>query len=110
MRVLGTRAAYVKYGLDVQEDRLRDGRRPDLEADWGAEPESMWGELGTPGDSGPVATEPGCYQRFYADVAAVLRGGEGGAGMPVDPADSVEGLRVIAAAQRSHREGVVVTL
>jgi predicted dehydrogenase len=107
MRVLGTRAAYVKYGLDVQEDRLRDGRRPDLEADWGIEPESMWGELGTPGDSSPVATEPGCYQRFYADVAAALRGG---GALPVDPADAVEGLRVIEAAQRSHRDGVVVTL
>jgi predicted dehydrogenase len=107
MRVLGNRAAYVKYGLDVQEDRLRDGRRPDVEADWGAEPESMWGELGTPGDSTPVATEPGCYQRFYEDVAAALRGGSA---LPVDPADSVEGLRVIAAAQRSHRDGVVVSL
>ncbi|HEX7105183.1 MAG TPA: Gfo/Idh/MocA family oxidoreductase [Acidothermaceae bacterium] len=107
MRVLGSRAAYVKYGLDVQEDRLRDGRRPDLEADWGAEPESMWGLLGTPGDSSPVATEPGCYQRFYAEVAAALRG-EGA--LPVDPADSVRGLRVIEAAQRSHRDGVVVRL
>jgi predicted dehydrogenase len=67
----------------------------------------MWGELGTPGDSSPVATEPGCYQRFYADVAAALRGG---GALPVDPADAVEGLRVIEAAQRSHRDGVVVTL
>jgi predicted dehydrogenase len=107
MRVLGDRAAYVKHGLDVQEDRLRDGRRPDLEADWGVEPESMWGEVGTPGDSSPVATEPGCYQRFYLDVAAALRGG---GALPVDPADSVEGLRVIEAAQRSHREGAVVRL
>jgi len=110
MRVLGTRAAYVKYGLDVQEDRLREGRRPDLEPDWGSEPESMWGELGTPGDSSRIATEPGCYQCFYADVAAALRGGGAEAALPVDPADSVEGLRVIEAAQRSHREGVVVRL
>lgn len=107
MRVLGDRASYVKYGLDVQEDRLRDGRRPDLEPDWGAEPDSMWGEVGTPGDSSPVATEPGGYQRFYSDVAAALRGG---GALPVDPADSVDGLRVIEAAQRSHREGVVVSL
>ncbi len=107
MRVLGDRASYVKYGLDVQEDRLRDGRRPDLEPDWGTEPQSMWGDVGTPGDSSPVATEPGCYQRFYADVAAALRGG---GALPVDPADSVEGLRIIEAARRSHRDGVVVRL
>ena len=41
------------------------------------------------------------------DVAAALRGG---GALPVDPADSVEGLRVIEAAQRSHREGAVVRL
>jgi hypothetical protein len=28
----------------------------------------------------------------------------------VDPRDSIEGLRIIAAAQRSHREGIVVPL
>jgi predicted dehydrogenase len=107
LRVLGDRAAYVKYGLDGQEDALRDGSRPDLDADWGREPEPQWGELGTPGDSSPVATEPGSYQHFYAAVAAALRGeGE----LPVDPRDSVDGLRVIAAAQRSHREHAVVEL
>jgi predicted dehydrogenase len=107
LRVLGDRAAYVKYGLDGQEDALRDGSRPDLDADWGREPERQWGELGTPGDSSPVATEPGSYQHFYAAVAAALRGeGE----LPVDPRDSVDGLRVIAAAQRSHREHAVVEL
>ena len=28
-RVLGSRAAYVKYGLDVQEESMRAGRKPD---------------------------------------------------------------------------------
>jgi predicted dehydrogenase len=107
LRALGDRAAYVKYGLDVQEDALREGRRPDLEDRWGAETEAQWGEVGTPGDSSPVATEPGAYQHFYAAVGAALRG-EGD--LPVDPRDSVEGLRIIAAAQRSHRERGVVAL
>lgn len=107
LRVLGTRAAYVKYGLDVQEAALRDGRRPDLDTDWGVEEKSQWGVVGTPDEVRPVATEAGCYQQFYAAVGAALRGeGE----MPVDPRDSIAGLRVIAAAQRSHREGVVVRL
>ena len=106
-RVLGDRAAYVKYGLDVQEDALRDGRRPDLEKAWGAEEQSRWGNLGTPGDEQLAPTEPGTYQHFYAAVGAALRG-EGD--LPVDPRDAIEGLRIIAAAQRSHRENVVVAL
>jgi scyllo-inositol 2-dehydrogenase (NADP+) len=106
-RVLGDRAAYVKHGLDLQEDALRDGGRPDLDERWGIEPEASWGTLGTPGDSSPVATEPGAYQRFYAGVAAALRDG---APMPVDPRDSIEGLRIIEAAERSHLEGAVISL
>jgi predicted dehydrogenase len=106
-RVLGDRAAYVKHGLDTQEDALRAGGRPDLDSDWGKEPEASWGSLGTPGDSSPVATEPGAYQRFYAGVAAALRDG---APMPVDPRDSIEGLRIIEAALRSQLEGAVISL
>ena len=106
-RVLGDRAAYVKYGLDLQENALRAGRRPDLEPGWGSEDPSSWGVVGTPDDASPAPTERGDYPHFYAAVAAALRGrGE----MPVDPLDSIEGLRVIAAARRSHDERRVVTL
>ncbi len=105
LRVLGTEAAYVKYGLDPQEAALAAGRRPDLEANWGSEAPARWGTLGVPGEAQPLETQPGAYQRYYAAVGAALRG-EGA--MPVDPRDSVEGLRVIAAARRSHRERTVV--
>jgi hypothetical protein len=36
MRVLGSVAAYTKYGLDVQEAALRAGARP--RPGWGEEP------------------------------------------------------------------------
>ncbi|MDQ1484510.1 MAG: scyllo-inositol 2-dehydrogenase [Actinomycetota bacterium] len=100
-RVLGSRSGYVKYGLDVQEEALRAGRRPDSDDDWGSEDEASWGSLGVAGESSPVATEPGSYQAFYEAVTAALRGrGE----LPVDAADSVEGLRIIEAARRSSEE------
>ena len=49
-RVLGSRAGYVKYGLDPQEAALREGRRPGTAADWGTEAESVGPEslLGSP--------------------------------------------------------------
>ncbi|HEY5050554.1 MAG TPA: Gfo/Idh/MocA family oxidoreductase [Acidothermaceae bacterium] len=110
MRVLGTRSAYVKYGLDVQEDALRRGGRPDrpdTPAGWGTESEASYGTLGVVGEATPIATEPGAYQRYYEGIAAALRG-EGD--LPVDPRDSVEGLRIIEAARRSHEQEQVVSL
>ena len=57
MRVLGSRAAYVKQGLDVQEAALRGGARP--EAGWGKEPPERWGRLGAGDAWHPVPTERG---------------------------------------------------
>src|SRR5450755_582495 len=107
LRVLGSRAAYLKYGLDVQEDALRAGGRPDRDPAWGSETPDRWGTLGVPGETTPVPTEPGAYQRYYEGVAAALRG-EGA--MPVDPHDSVVGLRIVEAARRSAEERQVVSL
>ena len=51
--------------------------------------------------------EPGAYERFYAGVRDALRDG---APMPVDPRDSVAGLRVIEAARRSARSAAVIDI
>ena len=105
MRVLGSRAAYVKHGLDVQEAGIRGGARPGR--GWGEEPEARWGRLRAGEDWTPVRTEPGDWPAYYAGIAAALR--EGGP-PPVDPADAVAGLRVIEAARRSAAEHAVVAL
>lgn len=74
LRVLGSGAAYVKYGLDPQEAALREGRRPVSTPDttWGTEPEEMWGTLGAGEDTKPVPTLPGDYPAFYAGIASAL--------------------------------------
>ena len=105
MRVQGSRAAYVKHGMDVQEAALRDGARP--AAGWGREPRESWGRLGAGDEWTPVATEPGAYPEFYARVADALRHG---GPPPVDPMDAIAGLEVIQAARRSAEEGAVVRL
>ena len=87
MRVLGQRAAFEKFGLDVQEQALSEGARPG-EAAWGREPAERWGRLSTGDDERTVETEPGAYEKFYRGVAASLREG---APPPVDPNDSVDG-------------------
>ncbi|MEU7634596.1 Gfo/Idh/MocA family oxidoreductase [Streptomyces sp. NPDC039016] len=121
-RVLGSRAGYVKYGLDPQEAALRAGRRPDTEGDaWGVEPESAWGRLGAEGAppapaaeasprtgaGQPVPTLPGAYPAYYAAIARALR--EGGA-PPVTATEAAAALRVLEAARRSAAEGRTVSL
>jgi scyllo-inositol 2-dehydrogenase (NADP+) len=107
MRVLGSRAAYVKQGLDVQEAALRNGWGPGNEPGWGEEPEAAWGRLGSGESWTAVATERGAYPEFYARVAASLRDG---APPPVNPADAVAALDIIHAAQQSAAEGAVVRI
>jgi predicted dehydrogenase len=103
-RVLGLRAGYVKYGLDVQEDALRAGELPGG-PEWGREPEEAWGVVGAGDDVRPVPTEPGAYQDFYRGLVASLRDG---APPPVDPQDAVSGLEVLEAARASAGKGKVI--
>lgn len=104
IRVLGSRAAYVKHGLDVQEAVLRAGRPPGG-ADWGEEPPERWGRLGAGDAWEAVQTERGDYPAFYPAIAAALRDGTP---PPVDPADAVTTLAIIEAARRSAADRTVI--
>ncbi len=81
-RVLGSRAAYVKHGLDVQEEQARQGLDA-LDPAWGWESEDAWGEL----DGRRIPTERGSYAQFYQELAAGR--------VPVDPRDSVRVLEIL---------------
>jgi predicted dehydrogenase len=96
-RTLGTKAGYTVHGLDGQEAALVAGARP-TDPDFGLTPEDAWGTLGIDGSDPPparVPTERGDYAAFYEGVAATLRDG---APPPVDPADALAALRIIARA------------
>ncbi len=71
-RALGTRAAYVKWGLDVQEEALREGRGPG-DPGFGEEPPEAWGRLGSDEASEPVETERGRYVEFYEQLERAIR-------------------------------------
>lgn len=105
-RVLGSEAAYVKHGLDVQEAALRSNPRVDSTG-FGEDPRDAWGLLGQGDETRPVTTEVGGYQRFYEGVVVALRGG---APPPVDPADAVAALEIIEAARRSSEERSLIRL
>lgn len=111
-RVLGSQAGYVKYGLDPQEADLREGRRPGASTEWGVEPESLWGRVGSgesplTGGGRPEPTLPGAYPAYYEAIAAALRDG---APNPVTAQEAAAALDVLEAARRSATEGTAVSL
>ena len=107
LRVRGLAGEYIKEDLDPQERQLLDGLRP-KDPGFGEEPAERWGSvLASDGSRTVVPTERGDYRRFYELFRDAVRGvGE----RPVDPADSVRGLRVLEAAERSARSGAVETV
>lgn len=106
VRVLGTKAAYIKQSADVQENVLRTGGSPDSPG-FGEDPQEQWGLLGVGTDVRPVRTERGNYRRFYELTVPWLRDR---APPPVNPDDAVMVLELIEAARTSSAEGRVVVL
>lgn len=89
--VHGTRASYLKQGLDPQEDMLRKGGIPGR-ADWGIDPLPGVLHIGTAdgGNTEVVESTPGDYVRYYAAMRdAILHGDPA----PVTP---VQALQVMA--------------
>jgi predicted dehydrogenase len=102
--VLGSQAAFVKYGMDPQEDALLAGTAPGG-AGWGEEAESYWGRLGS-GDAGrPVRSEPGNYPAFYAGVARAIATGTP---PPVTSAEGIALMDVLEACRVSARERRII--
>jgi scyllo-inositol 2-dehydrogenase (NADP+) len=105
-RALGTRAAYVKRGLDVQEAALRDGVDP-RDAGFGEEPPESWGTLGADDSHEPVETAPGRYIEFYEGMERAVREDSE---PPVSLEAGVATLEIIEAARRSSAERTVIEL
>jgi scyllo-inositol 2-dehydrogenase (NADP+) len=103
-RVLGLKNAYVKFGMDVQEEALRHGGRP-TDPGWGREPRQSWGSVGAGDAVHTVETVPGNYALFYEGLVGALR--DGGP-PPVDPLDAVTVIEVIEAARKSAASRTVV--
>lgn len=101
----GTNGSFVKYGMDPQEARLRAENPPeglDWGADWGEEPEELWGTLSIVGEpSVKVKTERGDYRGFYANVRDAI---EKMSPLEVTPEQALRTMRAVLLAHKSSRE------
>ncbi|MDV6012581.1 Gfo/Idh/MocA family oxidoreductase [Haloechinothrix sp. LS1_15] len=107
-RVTGSGGTLAMADDDGQSEQLLAGRSPATEGEtWGSVPQQRWGRLYRAGIEETVPSEQGDWMRFYAGLAAAVRGD---AGVPVDPWDSVAVLEVLDAARTSSTTGQVVGL
>lgn len=91
--VHGTRASYLKQGLDPQEDALRKGGIPG-QAGWGIDPLPGALHAGTAegGKAETVQGIPGDYVRYYAELRdAILHGGSA----PVTPQQALQVMAML---------------
>lgn len=106
----GVNGSFVKYGIDPQEDALKQGQIPGTPG-WGTEPENLWGKLNTEINGlhfeGKIETIPGNYLTFYENVFAAIRHGQD---LLVKPEQALQVIQLIEAAIRSSEESQIVHL
>jgi predicted dehydrogenase len=99
----GTSGSFLKYGLDPQEEALKNGGNPTLPG-WGKEPEALWGTLNTDIDGihvrGKVETVAGNYAAYYDNIYDALRND---APLEVQPEQALNVIQLIETAMESSR-------
>lgn len=103
--VFGTRGSFVKYGADVQEEALKQGKKPKDDPDWGEEPKEIWGKLNTLDEERMVKSEPGDYREFYKNIYNTIVGTEI---LQVTPEQAKDVIKVIELARKSNSERRVI--
>lgn len=101
--VYGTEGSFIKYGLDPQEEVLKEGRSP-AQPNWGTETEDAWGtHTRCPGivTRAKYPTLAGCYPEYYNNVYRAITGQEE---LAVKPEQAREVIRLIELAQQSSVE------
>jgi len=103
--VHGTRASFVKHGMDAQEPYLKSGGRPS-NPDYGIDPRP--GRVVLPDGSGEdVISVRGNYRAFYEGLRDTLAGT---APLPVTAADALEVMDLLEASEESSRRGREIPL
>ena len=106
--VHGVDGSYVKYGIDLQEQALKEGKSP-KSTSWAIEGKEWWGTLNTTVGSlhveGAVETLPGNYLGFYQNVYDVVREGKM---LVVKPEEARDVIRLIELCYESSRSNKAV--
>jgi predicted dehydrogenase len=106
----GTEGSFLKFGYDIQEERLKNGHYPDEEG-WGKEPEKKWGLLNTHMNNmhfkGKIETVPGNYFFYYSNIYDAIRNH---ANLDVSPYEALNVMRIIEKAKESSQDKKYVSV
>jgi predicted dehydrogenase len=91
--------SWQKFGPDIQEEQLKQGLTP-ANTGWGIEPQP--GLLYQHEQVTPYSPAVGCYQHYYAAIAAAINGK--GAN-PVPPQQACSVMQLLELAEQSAAEG-----
>ncbi|EPQ59911.1 hypothetical protein GLOTRDRAFT_27456, partial [Gloeophyllum trabeum ATCC 11539] len=113
--VRGTKGTFVKYGLDVQEDQIKEMANPEgilTDAGYGKEPKDIWGTVqNLKGEQVVTSTWPteeaGCYVELWKNLAEVIRNGKEQA---VKWEESAAVIEIIELAYLSSKEGKTIVV
>lgn len=106
IRLLGSKAAYVKGASDIQEEQLRSGLTP-ASAEWGIEPCDRYGVLTSSSGERTVPTASGEWHRHYALIVDAINAG---APLPVPIDDVIATMTALEMARLSAAEDTIVDL
>ncbi|MFC6997383.1 oxidoreductase [Rufibacter roseus] len=101
----GDKGSFLKYGMDVQEEALKNGQFPDQNPSWGVEPESMYGNLNTELQGlhfeGKIESERGDYRDYYRNVYEAI---SGQGALAVKPEQARNVIKVVELIMQSSQE------
>jgi predicted dehydrogenase len=99
----GVQGSFVKYGIDPQEQDLKDGKLPNISG-WGKEDEQWWGKINSSIDSvhveKKIETQPGDYMEFYDNLFDAIRNNKP---LSVKPEEAMEVIRLIEVCYESNK-------
>ena len=106
----GTEGSFLKWGIDPQEQALKDGKLP-VGDTWGKEETEYWGKLNTDINNlhfeGRIETFPGNYRAYYENIYETIRNK---AELIVKPQEAANVIKIIEAARKSNVKGCVVPI
>ncbi len=109
--VYGTNGSFVKWGVDPQEELLRQGVKPSDIQDWGQEQEEYFGQLAIIENGIDVEerieSEVGAGQDFYKNIVNTLLSEEE---LFVKPEQARDVIRILELAELSWKEQRTISL
>jgi scyllo-inositol 2-dehydrogenase (NADP+) len=104
--VHGEKGSIVKYGMDSQEEQLKNGMKPG-DNGYGVDAEDNFATLETEESLERIPTEVGCYDMYYKGVRVSILNGEK---LPVTAQEGLEVIRLIQLAIESSETGRVISI